>query len=92
MSLQALLDQLPPPRRTPRLRRDVCAEIVVLGALMKGHCVRVAAIAAGFSESGVRSWVRRDPEFAAKYREAIRIGSDVYADRRRAQLLAEPSG
>lgn len=88
MSLQALLDQLPPPRRAPRLRRDVKAEILVLAALMQGHSVRVAAIAAGVSESGVRSWIRRDPVFAAKYREASHFGSAAYAEGRRAQLLA----
>lgn len=87
MTLQSILAQLPPPRRAPRLRRDPRAEIVVLGALLQGHSVRVAAIAGGVSESGVRSWARRDPVFASQYEAALNEGREAYAKQRRAQLL-----
>jgi hypothetical protein len=92
MTLQALLAQLPPPRRAPRLRRDVQSEIVVLAAIMRGHPVRVAAIAAGVSESGVRSWIRRDALFAQKYRAAAREGREAYVESRRAQLIGSLQG
>lgn len=92
MSLASLLAQLPPPRRAPRVRRNPDAEILVLGAILQGHPIRVAAIAAGVSEGGVRGWIRRDPTFRAKYQAAVLEGSAAYANNRRALLLAERSG
>lgn len=88
MSLQTLLAQLPPPRRAPRLRRDIKTEITVLALLMRGYSVRAAAVGAGISEGGVRSWIKRDPVFRAQYHEAVRQGQIAYVEAQRSKLLA----
>ncbi len=62
-------------------------------ALENGHPVRAACKAAGYTRQVVYRWRRRDPEFDARWREALAIAADLLeeeADRRGRDGFDEP--